>query len=92
MQRVFYDVSNPRMLSDDEIARLTPAECLAASTQIDANLVGVLQEIDASLSEANQIINQRILPAVQKYGENSQQIWESVKVRRRASSRRGSRS
>ncbi|KAL8279055.1 hypothetical protein RQP46_008513 [Phenoliferia psychrophenolica] len=77
--RVYYDVANPRMLSEEEIMRMTPAECIAAGSQIDANLVGVLQEIDESLSESNEIINQRILPAVQQYGENSQKIWESVK-------------
>ncbi|KAI5481572.1 DASH complex subunit ASK1 [Pseudohyphozyma bogoriensis] len=76
---VFYDAANPRMLTEEEIHRLTPQDCQAACDQIDQNLVGVLQEIDECLSQADLIVNLRLLPAVQKYGENSQQIWESVK-------------
>ncbi|KAM0749523.1 hypothetical protein T439DRAFT_51922 [Meredithblackwellia eburnea MCA 4105] len=79
MSRQYYDPNNPVMLSIDEISRLTPQECLAATNQIDQNLVQVLLDIDHSLIRANTIINHDILPNVQQYGEHSQQIWNSVK-------------
>ena len=77
--RLFYDPANPRMLTDDEIASLSAADVQAACDQLDQNTVGVLQQIDENFAKANLVLNQRILPAVQRYGENSLQIWESVK-------------
>jgi hypothetical protein len=76
--RPFFDPANT--LTDEEIATLGPGEVHAACDQIDQHISTVLQQIDENFAQANLVLNQRILPAVQKYGENSQQIWESVKV------------
>lgn len=79
--RLFYDPSAPRMLSQSEISQLNPSQIQAGCDQIDQSIVRVLQKIDEDFAKSVQILNERILPAVQVYGENSQQIWESVKVR-----------
>lgn len=73
------------MLTPNEISHLTPAQVQAGCDQIDQNIVRVLQKIDEDFAQCVQILTERLLPAVAVYGENSQQIWESVKVRRRLS-------
>lgn len=80
-QRLFYDPANPRMLSIEEIQRLTPSDIQAASDQIDQNMVILLQRIEEDFARCNQVVIERILPAVAQHGENSQRIYESVKVR-----------
>jgi hypothetical protein len=42
-RRAFYDPKQPRLLSEQEIAELSPAECDAACLQIDQILVNILQ-------------------------------------------------
>ena len=68
------------MLSEYEISQMSSADVQAACDQIDQNMVGVLSKMDEEFSKANQILFERILPAVSKFGESSQEIWESVKV------------
>ncbi|ORY79274.1 hypothetical protein BCR35DRAFT_291559 [Leucosporidium creatinivorum] len=78
-RRVYYDPSNPVMLRPDDIVRLSPSEIQAASDQIDQNMVVLLQKIEENFARCNQIVIERILPAVTQHGENSQRIYESVK-------------
>ena len=82
--KIFYAPADPKMLTEYEISQMSSADVQAACDQIDQNMVGVLSKMDEEFSKANQILFERILPAVAKYGESSQEIWESVKVRRLA--------
>lgn len=79
-QRLFYDPANPRMLAVEEIQRLNASDIQAASDQIDQNMVVLLQRIEENFARCNQVVIERILPAVAQHGENSQRIYESVKV------------
>ena len=78
---MYYDPNNPQMLRTEDIVRLTPSEIQAASDQIDQNMVVLLQKIEENFARCNQVVVERILPAVTQHGENSQRIYESVKVR-----------
>ena len=80
MSRLYYDPQNPRLLSDEEIAQLSPREAAACCEQIDQNVVNVLQEIDESFGSATRTVTDRLIPAVEGYGRSSKKIWDSVKV------------
>jgi DASH complex subunit ASK1 len=80
--RIFYDPNNPVMLPEDEVMQLSPPELQAAMDQLDQNLVLVLQQIEENFAACNQVVTERILPAVEQHGENSARIYESIKVRR----------
>lgn len=69
------------MLPEDEIMSLSPPELQAAMDQLDQNLVLVLQQIEENFAACNQVVTERILPAVEQHGENSARIYESIKVR-----------
>ena len=69
MSRVYYDSRNPRLLSDEEIARLGPRESAACCEEIDENFVA-----------ATRTVTDKLIPAVEGYGRSSKQIWDSVKV------------
>ncbi|GAA6000434.1 hypothetical protein JCM10207_008009 [Rhodosporidiobolus poonsookiae] len=77
--RLFYDPSNPAMLTPDEVHQLSPAELQAATDQLDQHMVLLLQRTEEHFARANQIVTERILPAVQQHGENSARIFESIK-------------
>ncbi|SCV71144.1 BQ2448_2732 [Microbotryum intermedium] len=77
--RLFYDANNPVMLRPEDIVRLTLSDVQAASDQIDQNMVLLLQRIEENFDKCNQVVTERILPAVQQHGENSRRIYESVK-------------
>ncbi|BGP46535.1 hypothetical protein JCM10450v2_002380 [Rhodotorula kratochvilovae] len=77
--RLFYDAANPVMLSQDEVLALSPAELQAATDQLDQNLVLLLQRVEENFARCNEIVTERILPAVEVHGENSQRIFQSVK-------------
>ncbi|GAA5998390.1 DASH complex subunit ASK1 [Rhodotorula paludigena] len=77
--RLFYDSENPVMLSQDEIAQLSPAELQAATDQLDQNLVLLLQRIEENFARCNEVVTERILPAVEQHGENSARIFQSIK-------------
>ncbi|WAQ87603.1 hypothetical protein PtA15_8A507 [Puccinia triticina] len=77
--RSFYDLKQPRLLSEDEIAQLSPAECDAACLQVDQILVNILQNIDADFGKSHRIITDKILPDLERYGEASKGIWEGLK-------------
>ncbi|KAM0788349.1 hypothetical protein ACM66B_001490 [Microbotryomycetes sp. NB124-2] len=77
--RLFYDPANPAMLRAEDVQRLQPSDVQAASDQIDQNMVVLLQRIEENFARCNQIVVERILPAVTQHGENSQRIYESVK-------------
>ena len=49
---------------------------------MDQILVSQLQRIEENFALSTQILNDVILQQVQKHGENSQAIYESIKVRR----------
>ncbi|GAA5839816.1 hypothetical protein JCM11251_001223 [Rhodosporidiobolus azoricus] len=76
---LFYDPANPVMLPEDEIMQLSPQELQAASDQLDQNLVLVLQQIEENFARCNQVVTERILPAVEQHGENSARIYESIR-------------
>ncbi|PLW51757.1 hypothetical protein PCANC_05540 [Puccinia coronata f. sp. avenae] len=78
-RRAFYDPKQPRLLSEQEIAELSPAECDAACLQIDQILVNILQNIDADFGKSHRIITDKILPDLERYGEASKGIWEGLK-------------
>lgn len=80
-RKVFYDIKEPRMLSDDEMARMTAGDINAACDQVDQHIVSTLQNIDRNLSNANRTVIEKVLPKVTQYGESSKSIWDSVKVR-----------
>ncbi|CAI5759596.1 unnamed protein product [Candida verbasci] len=46
--------------------------------QLDQDTTSVLQDIDKNISRANQIINDRIIPAVKGYAIESQKVWENA--------------
>ena len=75
------------MLSDAELSRLGPTECAALCEQVDQNIVSVLQRIDESFVASTRTITDVLLPSVEAYGRDSKEIWDSVKVRNRASLR-----
>ncbi|KAI9605483.1 hypothetical protein KEM48_002182 [Puccinia striiformis f. sp. tritici PST-130] len=50
-RRSFYDPKQPRLLTEDEIAQMSPAECDAACLQIDQISVNILQNIDADFGK-----------------------------------------
>lgn len=52
----------------------------AATSQIDQILIVKLQAIDSYFAQCTQIVSDHILAKVQKHGENSQAIYESIKV------------
>ena len=79
--RLFYDPVKPRMLSDQELGDLTPAELQSVNDQLDQMNIRTLRQIDEALSECLRTINDRILPLVEQHGENSAKIYESIKVR-----------
>lgn len=79
--RLFYNAANPVMLSQDEVMQLSPAELQAATDQLDQNLVLLLQRVEENFARCNEIVTERIIPAVEVHGENSQRIYQSVKVR-----------
>jgi len=79
IRRAFYDPKQPRLLSEQEIAELTPAECDAACLQVDQILVNILQNIDADFGKSHRIITDKILPDLERYGESSKGIWEGLK-------------
>ncbi|GAA5887247.1 hypothetical protein JCM6882_002462 [Rhodosporidiobolus microsporus] len=76
---LFYDPANPVMLPEDEVMQLSPQELQAAMDQLDQNLVLVLQQIEENFAHCNQVVTERILPAVEQHGENSARIYESIK-------------
>ncbi|EGG03603.1 uncharacterized protein MELLADRAFT_109120 [Melampsora larici-populina 98AG31] len=78
-RRLFYDPKNPKLLSDEEINELSPAECDAACLQVDQILVSLLQNIDANFGRTHRTITHKILPEVERYGEASRGIWEGLK-------------
>lgn len=71
---------NAALLTDAQIAGLGVAECSALIEQLDQQLVNSLQETDANFLRATRAVTDKILPAVEKYGESSREIWQSVKV------------
>lgn len=75
-----YSPSSPRALTEADIHSIPPSEIQATCDQLDQGTIVILQQIDENFAKANQVLNERILPGVQRHGENSQQIWESVKV------------
>lgn len=78
----FYtDLSNPRLLSEDEIARLSPGQLASLNEQLDQNILHTLQRIDANFAGCTRTITDGILPALEGYGRSSKQVWDSVKVR-----------
>ncbi|GAA5976551.1 hypothetical protein JCM11641_001337 [Rhodosporidiobolus odoratus] len=77
--RLFYDPVNPVMLPEDDIMQLSPQELQAATDQLDQNLVHLLQRVEENFARCNQIVTERILPAVEQHGENSARIFESIK-------------
>ncbi|GAA5954525.1 hypothetical protein JCM21900_005976 [Sporobolomyces salmonicolor] len=77
--RLFYDPANPVMLSADEISQLSPSELQAATDQLDQNMVLLLQRIEENFAQCNQLVTERLLPAVEQHGENSARIYESIK-------------
>ncbi|GAA5899790.1 hypothetical protein JCM5296_004222 [Sporobolomyces johnsonii] len=77
--RLFYDPANPVMLSADEISQLSPSELQAATDQLDQNMVLLLQRIEENFAQCNQLVIERLLPAVEQHGENSARIYESIK-------------
>lgn len=79
--RLFYDPVKPRMLSDQELGELTPAELQSVNDQLDQMNIRTLRQIDEAFSECLRTINDRILPLVEQHGENSAKIYESIKVR-----------
>lgn len=81
--RLFYDPANPVMLPQEEIMQLSPAELQAATDQLDQNLVLLLRRVEENFAKCNQVVTERILPAVEVHGENSARIYESIKVRSR---------
>ncbi|KAA1103417.1 DASH complex subunit ask1 [Puccinia graminis f. sp. tritici] len=78
-RRSFYDPKQPRLLTEHEIAQLSPAECDAACLQVDQILVNILQNIDADFGKSHRIITDKILPDLERYGEASKGIWEGLK-------------
>ncbi|KAH9462997.1 hypothetical protein MJO28_008873 [Puccinia striiformis f. sp. tritici] len=78
-RRSFYDPKQPRLLTEDEIAQMSPAECDAACLQIDQISVNILQNIDADFGKSHRIITDKILPDLERYGEASKGIWEGLK-------------
>ncbi|KNZ61767.1 hypothetical protein VP01_135g3 [Puccinia sorghi] len=81
-RRAFYDPKQPRLLSEQEIAELSPAECDAACLQVDQILVFVFfVDIDADFGKSHRIITDKILPDLERYGEASKGIWEGLKAR-----------
>ncbi|KAH9818280.1 hypothetical protein DFH28DRAFT_110053 [Melampsora americana] len=78
-RRLFYDPKHPRLLSDEEINELSPAECDAACLQVDQILVSLLQNIDANFGRTHRTITHKIIPEVERYGEASRGIWEGLK-------------
>jgi len=79
--RLFYDAVNPVMLSHDEVMQLTPAELQSATDQLDQNLVLLLQRVEENFARCNEIVTERIMPNIEIHGENTQRIYQSVKVR-----------
>ncbi|BGP06473.1 hypothetical protein JCM10049v2_002295 [Rhodotorula toruloides] len=77
--RLFYDPANPVMLPQEEIMQLSPAELQAATDQLDQNLVLLLRRVEENFARCNQVVTERILPAVEVHGENSARIYESIK-------------
>ncbi|KWU44183.1 hypothetical protein RHOSPDRAFT_34195 [Rhodotorula sp. JG-1b] len=77
--RLFYDPVKPRMLSDQELGDLTPAELQSVNDQLDQMNIRTLRQIDEAFSECLRTINDRILPLVEQHGENSAKIYESIK-------------
>ncbi|BGP23220.1 DASH complex subunit ASK1 [Rhodotorula toruloides] len=77
--RLFYDSANPVMLPQEEILQLSPAELQAATDQLDQNLVLLLRRVEENFARCNQVVTERILPAVEVHGENSARIYESIK-------------
>lgn len=63
--------------------QLSPAELQAATDQLDQNLVLLLRRVEENFARCNQVVTERILPAVEVHGENSARIYESIKVRPR---------
>lgn len=76
-----YDPTNPRFLSREEIARLSPADCAAACEELDQNILSTLHSIDSNFVETTRVITDVLIPSVERYGESSREIWDSVKVR-----------
>jgi len=68
------------LLTDAQIATLGVAECSAFIEQLDQDIVTSLQATDANFLRATRAITEKLLPAVEKYGEASREIWQSVKV------------
>ncbi|POY72466.1 hypothetical protein BMF94_4292 [Rhodotorula taiwanensis] len=77
--RLWYDPSKPRMLTSEEMARMSPAELQAAIDQIDQLQIRSLRGIDEEFDRGNRIILDEIIPLVEQYGENSAKIYESIK-------------
>lgn len=68
------------MLTREELARLSPAECAAACEELDQNILSTLQSIDSNFVETTRIVTDVLIPIIEKYGRSSKQIWDSVKV------------
>lgn len=69
------------MLSDRELATLTPGECVEAREQLEQNIVSLLQETDENFVKCIRAVTDKIIPAIERHGRNSKEIWDSVKVR-----------
>ena len=68
-------------MTADQIKQLGANECNVLCDHLDQQLVAVLQQIDANMLRATTAITEKILPAVEGYGQASAEIWQSVKVR-----------
>ncbi|GAA5866525.1 hypothetical protein JCM3774_004000 [Rhodotorula dairenensis] len=77
--RLFYDAAKPRMLSEQELAQLSPPELQSVNDQLDQMNIRTLRQIDEAFTECLRTINDRILPLVEQHGENSAKIYESIK-------------
>lgn len=69
-----------RDLTEAQIRMLSASQCLHLTDQLDQELLSLMQSLDGHFLRATGIITEKILPNVEKYGENSRDIWEAVKV------------
>lgn len=71
-----------RDLTESQIRLLNASQCLQFTDQLDQELLSLMQSLDGHFLRATRTVTDVLLPSIEKYGENSRDIWDAVKVRR----------
>lgn len=69
-----------RDLTESQIRLSNASQCLQLTDQLDQELLSLMQELDGHFLRATRTVTDVLLPSVEKYGENSRDIWDAVKV------------